>query len=178
VAILWGTQHLFIKDAVDHYPSPSLVNFSRFLLSSLFFAPGAYSAILTRDIALTEAGAELGFYSFLGFAFQAIGLQTTSPSRSAFLLYLNVKFVPLFAALLYGRKISGRIWASALTALIGTYFLSTDGGLNTVGDLWCVAAAAASAMFILKLGTHSNSFEPAKLTGISSVTGIIITIIA
>ena len=34
---------------------------------------------------------ELGLYTFLGFGLQAIGLETTTASRSAFLLYLNVK---------------------------------------------------------------------------------------
>jgi hypothetical protein len=41
--------------------------------------------------ALLRGGIELGLYTFLGFGFQAIGLETTTASRSAFLLYLNVK---------------------------------------------------------------------------------------
>jgi drug/metabolite transporter (DMT)-like permease len=68
-------------------------------------------------------------------------------------LYLNVKLVPFFAFVLLGRKISVPTWISAFTALTGTGLLAYDGsslGLN-VGDAWSIAAAAASAMFILRL---------------------------
>jgi hypothetical protein len=37
------------------------------------------------------AGCELGLWTFLGFGLQAVGLETTTASRSGFLLYLNVK---------------------------------------------------------------------------------------
>ena len=46
--------------------------------------------------------------------------QYTSASRSAFLLYLNVKLVPVFAGLLYGRAIPLSVWAAASVSLIGT----------------------------------------------------------
>ena len=80
-------------------------------------------------------GAELGLWMFLGYALQAIGLEYTTgerflmfcimetilshfpftvhltcvvfvlASKSGFLLYLKVKFVPLFARILFGRNI-------------------------------------------------------------------------
>jgi drug/metabolite transporter (DMT)-like permease len=101
----------------------------------------------------------------LGFAFQSIGLQYTTASKSGFLLYLNVKLVPLLAFVLLGRPVSASTMASAVAAFLGTFLLATNGrslgamvardggdgtGLN-VGDAWSVAAAAASAMFILRL---------------------------
>lgn len=39
VAVLWGSQHVVIKASVDSYPTTSLVNFWRFLLSTLLFSP-------------------------------------------------------------------------------------------------------------------------------------------
>jgi drug/metabolite transporter (DMT)-like permease len=99
-------------------------------------------------------GAEMGFWMFLGFSCQALGLETTTAQRSGFLLYLNVKFVPFFSRFLWGRPISIPTWVSALVAFGGTALLATDGestiGFN-VGDLWSIAAAAASAMYILRL---------------------------
>ena len=104
-------------------------------------------------------GGEMGFWMFLGFAFQAIGLATTTAQRSGFLLYLNVKFVPFFAFVLLGRQISLSTWLSALTAFAGTALLAYDGtswSLNP-GDLWSIAAAAASAMYILRLDVASKA---------------------
>ena len=112
-------------------------------------------------------GIELGLYMFLGYGFQAIGLQTTTASRSGFLLYLNVKLVPFFSFLIFGKKIQTSTWISALVAFAGTALLAldnasdvTNNGLDasfTVGDLWSIAAAAASALFILRMETASKA---------------------
>jgi drug/metabolite transporter (DMT)-like permease len=71
------------------------------------------------------------------------------------LLYLNVKFVPFFARILLGRQISIPTWVTAFVAVVGTALLAYDPShasldLN-VGDAWSIAAAATSAMFILRL---------------------------
>ena len=105
----------------------------------------------------------MGTWMFLGFSFQALGLETTTAQRSGFLLYLNVKFVPFFSRFLLGRQISIPTWASALAAFGGTALLATDGqsiGFN-VGDLWSVAAAAASAMYILRLEKAATAVNDA-----------------
>jgi drug/metabolite transporter (DMT)-like permease len=122
-------------------------------------------------------GAEMGLYMFLGFLFQAIGLQYTTAQKSGFLLYLNVKLVPFFALLLYGRPISTLTFVSALAAFVGTTLLATDTGGSwgmaassssssaaaasssswNIGDQWTIAAAAASAMFILRLEKASQA---------------------
>ncbi|CAM9473381.1 unnamed protein product [Pylaiella littoralis] len=100
---------------------------------------------------------------FLGFAFQSIGLGFTTASRSAFLLYLNVKLVPFFAFVLEGRSISTPTWISAFLAFVGTVLLSSDGTPPNVGDLWSVLAAATSAMFILRLEKYSGRCDPSRL---------------
>ena len=122
-----------------------------------------------KDINLAwRYGAELGIYMFLGYGFQAIGLQTTTASRSGFLLYLNVKLVPFFSFLLFGKTIQRSTWISALVAFAGTALLALDNasdgttGLDAsfaVGDLWSIAAAAASALFILRMETASKAVQ-------------------
>jgi len=117
-------------------------------------------------------GAELGLYMFLGYAFQAIGLETTTASRSGFLLYLNVKFVPFLSYFIFGRTIRRGTWISAFVAFCGTALLALDvGGEDamtttttstmtaalSVGDLWSIAAAASSAMFILRMESASKA---------------------
>ena len=117
------------------------------------------------------AGAELGLYTFAGYAMQSIGLQYTSASRSAFLLYLNVKLVPVFALLLYGRAVSTKTWLNVAVALAGTALLGYDGGEPpNVGDAWSVAAAAASALFILRLEGAARAHDAAPLNAASMST--------
>mmetsp|Transcript_17858 Transcript_17858/g.23529 ORF Transcript_17858/g.23529 Transcript_17858/m.23529 type:complete len:440 (-) Transcript_17858:288-1607(-) len=110
------------------------------------------------------AGLELGLWMFLGYGFQAIGLQYTAASRSAFLLYLNVKFVPFFAWILLGRHIPAETWISAFIAFGGTALLCTGDNVPlNIGDAWSLAAAAASAMFILRLEKYANTCSPLQL---------------
>lgn len=48
IAILWGTQHVVIKSALEEYPATSLLNFWRFILSTLLFSP-ALLQVLVRS---------------------------------------------------------------------------------------------------------------------------------
>ena len=191
--LIWGSQHAVIKDIVES-ASPSSTNAARFAIAAvcaLPWLPGApwrprqsvgddveATAALadapSPSVASTwTAGAELGCWSFLGFALQAVGLQYTTASRSAFLLYLNVKLVPLLALLLYGRPSPRRTWVSALLAFTGTALLSSDGSPPNIGDLWSVMAAVASACFILRLeeaSTQAESTSPEELNAATLTT--------
>jgi len=165
-ALVWGSQHVVIKLAVDGDLaglSPALLNAARFAVAAL--ATARFTPQPGTDRATWQAGAQLGLWTFLGFACQSIALLSTPASRSAFLLYLNVKLVPFFARALYGREIAPRTWASAVVALTGTALLAGSGPPLCAGDLWSVGAAAASAMFILTLDrTSAAASSPAALT--------------
>lgn len=166
VAIIWGSQHAIIKTCVSDL-DPSSFSLVRFLIGASIATVGVLplNSSKTDNISDTTTknqiidgttlrwGAEMGLWMFLGYAFQAVGLEYTSAQKSGFLLYLNVKFVPFFAFALLGRSISLPTWVSAFSALIGTALLAYDGNsLNlNIGDAWSIAAAAASAMYILRL---------------------------
>jgi drug/metabolite transporter (DMT)-like permease len=180
VAIIWGSQHAVIKMVVDDSEA-GLFTLLRFGLAALLaspYTPGLSeffgennqdASTLSENDAVTSKnetdiltawrwGAEMGFWMFLGFSFQAIGLGSTTAQRSGFLLYLNVKFVPFFARILFGKQISIPTWVSAFAAFTGTALLALDGSTISfnVGDLWSIAAAMSSAMFILRLEAASK----------------------
>jgi len=192
VAVIWGTQHSVIKIVVDDC-DPASFSFARFALACAIASPflPSFSSLLKllqqqysiadiddkddgattdEDVLSWRWGLEMGTWMFLGYAFQAIGLEYTTAQRSGFLLYLNVKFVPFFARILFGKKISLSTWGSAFAALVGTALLSYDGTsmVLNLGDLWSVAAAAASAMFILRLESATTAVkDSAKLNATS-----------
>lgn len=185
VAIIWGTQHAVIKLIVDDSGAGPFT-LLRFGIGAIIASVPLFFNNRDREsdysmkdlVAMTDGsnddalqelsdniktvwrwGAEMGFWLFLGFAFQAIGLATTTAQRSGFLLYLNVKLVPFFAFILFGRQISIPTWTSALIAFAGTALLAYDGTSWNInqGDLWSMAAAAASAMYILRIGDASEA---------------------
>lgn len=179
--VLWGTQHAVIKLALNDM-NPSTLNFARFALAALVSIPAMRP--LTRlakpwKLPVVRHGVELSLYLFAGYALQSAALLTTSASRSAFLLYLNVKLVPLFARLLYGRPIRATTWASAAFALLGTTLLTYDSAPPTIGDAFSIAAAAASALFILRTEAAARAkdvtpsiLNAVTLTSVSMLMGI------
>jgi drug/metabolite transporter (DMT)-like permease len=205
VAILWGTQHAVIKTVVESSSDPAALTLMRFGLAALLASPytPGLSNMLTRnkkdattitnvnakrrgvasqvEISTTwRWGREMGLWMFLGFAFQAVGLQSTTAQRSGFLLYLNVKFVPFSAWILSGREISTATWVSAVTAFAGTALLAWNGENSgfamNVGDLWTIAAAAVSAMFILRL--ERASAQVADAAGLNSACMWVVTLLS
>ena len=186
VAVIWGTQHAVIKMVADD-SSAGPFTFLRFSIGAVIssiplmfnYDPNSNRESKSRNIfpgsdlsnkendnikldnlkLVGRWGVEMGFWLFLGFAFHTIGVAITTAQRSGFLLYLNVKFVPFFAFLLMRRQINISTWISAVTAFSGTALLAYDGESWTIkrGDLWCIAAAAASAMYILRLDAASNA---------------------
>ena len=71
--------------------------------------------------------------------------------------------MPIFSAVIFGRSIPALTWASAATALAGTALVSFDGAPPNIGDLWSISAAAASAMFILRLEGLAQNCQPREL---------------
>lgn len=196
VAILWGSQHAVIKTIMEDGGNPADLLLLRFGLAAilavspkLLMASDDSSPSKKNASSVFESqgalrwGAELGIFMFLGFLFQAVGLQFTTAQKSGFLLYLNVKLVPFFALILYGRPISNWTFVSALAAFVGTTLLATaDGSTATItssssswniGDVWTIAAAAASAMFILRLEQASQA--PVSAVDLNASSLIVVT---
>ena len=198
VAVIWGTQHAITKMIVDD-SDPAAYTFLRFGLASIIASPylpgikDIFMQIIKKFDPIREDndgdkivelwkpwrwGIEMGLWMFLGFSLQAIGLQSTTAQRSGFLLYLNVKLVPFFAYVFLGRNISKMTWVLAFAAFSGTALLALDGqsiGFN-VGDFWSILAAAASAMFILRL--EKASTEVPKSAELNATSLFVVAILS
>ena len=156
VTVLWGSQHSIIKYTLQQGANDSLqaacLNLVRFGLAGLCFSPWLPVVQPERQGVRARlewrAGAELGFWLFLGFCLQAAGLLYTTAQRSGLLLYLNVKLVPFFAWSIFGRAVPLSAWLSALAAFLGTLLVAMDDAAGVdpnIGDLLSLLAAAASA---------------------------------
>jgi drug/metabolite transporter (DMT)-like permease len=70
------------------------------------------------------AGMSLAFFLFAGYCFQTAGLQYTTATNSGFITGSSVVLVPLLLGIFWGRALTKRIYAGAMAALIGLYFLT------------------------------------------------------
>eukprot|EP00908_Phaeocystis_cordata_P005281 Transcript_15758.p1 GENE.Transcript_15758~~Transcript_15758.p1 ORF type:complete len:391 (-),score=126.03 Transcript_15758:805-1977(-) len=176
VTVIWGSQHAVIKHLVTSAHAaapPTVINFFRFSLAAV--TTGIISACRRGRTRFTDAphtnvlraSAELALWQVLGFTLQLVGLQWTSASRSAFLLYLNAVLVPFFACVLGERRVGLRTWVAAFAAVSGTLLLTYDGGPPNVGDVWSLCAAAASALYIVRLSALSAGVESTRLSAVT-----------
>lgn len=71
-------------------------------------------------------GLEVGMWNSIGYVAQAVGLETTSASKSAFLCSLAVVIVPILDYIA-GRTLLSRQVVGAMLAVVGVGFLELDG---------------------------------------------------
>ena len=89
-------------------------------------------------------GLEVGMWNSFGYVAQAVGLETTLASKSAFLCSMAVVIVPLLDWMA-GKKLIPRQWIGAMVALVGVAFLELGGAGAGVSDTG-VAVSGFSAL--------------------------------
>lgn len=153
VAMFWGTSFVVVKDALSVVP-PFWLIFLRFVFASVavgLMFPGVWR---TLDRWILRAAAIVGLCLFAGFSLQTLGLQWTTPAKSAFITGCAVLLVPLFSRLLFGRTIPRPVLAGAFLALCGIYLLARPDDLTRInlGDLLTFGCAVAFAFHIISIG--------------------------
>lgn len=178
--LVWGATFVVVKSALD---TASVFVFlaARFVLATALMAV-IYRASL-RQVTRAEilAGAQIGFFMFSGYVFQTRGLLYTTPSKAAFITGSGVVLVPVLMALFWGRRINLWVWAGALAALVGLYYLTVPAaawaGLNT-GDLLVFVCAVLFALHIIFVGRYSPHHSVGALSFLQVATTGALTVVA
>ncbi len=158
--LVWGCTFVLVKAALAHV-SPLLFIAARFSLATIallvLFHPVLRATPLTRT--MLGGGALTGFFLFLGYFFQTVGLQYTSPTKSAFITGLTTVLVPFFAAIVYQNRPRISELVGILVATVGMGLLTLEGPFGSIrrGDLLTLLGAAAFAAHIVTLGHFSLS---------------------
>lgn len=165
-ALVWGATFVLVKNALA---DSSVFGFLavRFVLASIVLGAIFWRAVKSANAADIRAGLFLGVIMFGGYAFQTLGLLTTTPSKAAFITGSSVVLVPIFHGIFWKSKIGVTVWIGALAALVGLYFLTVPreglGRLNG-GDLLVGACAVVFAIHILFVGHFSPKHSVGALT--------------
>ncbi len=178
ITLIWGATFVTVKTA--------LANVSTLLFLALRFSVAAVLLLVVfhgrpgagKPSALAwKAGILAGVCLFTGYAFQTLGLHSTSPSKSAFLTGMCTVFVPIVAALAYRRRPGVSEAAGVAISAAGMALLTLD-RLDFhmgPGDVLTLGCALMFAVHIVVLGHYSKeiSFESLSLIqiGTSAVLG-------
>ena len=158
--LIWGSTFTLVKAALRDV-SPFLFLALRFSLAAAALAGLWMFGWRGRQIERrTLAGGVLtGIFLFAGFLLQTLGLQLTTPPKSAFLTGLASVMVPLLAAVVYRNKPQASEVLGVLVATAGLALLTLEGPLSSVGkgDVLTLLCAVAFAGHIVTLGHYSES---------------------
>lgn len=122
-----------------------------------------------RKVGLTALGAGLllGIVLSLGYALQTFGLRWTTAAKAGFITGTSVVLVPIFAALIFRHRPSGKTWFGIALAFIGLALLSLNFEDNlqpNKGDVLTLGCAAAFAVQILLVEYLTHRYDALPLT--------------
>jgi drug/metabolite transporter (DMT)-like permease len=184
ITAVWGATFVTVKDALNDADS--------FTFLTLRFALGALAAgLLARrhlgDPRVWKNGGTLGVLVFCGYALQTVGLETTSPSRSAFITGLTVLFVP-FAARAIARvpprvavePLSKAMLVAIVIAALGLWQLT---GVDLAepfarGDTLTLACAVMYAWHIAATSRLATGVNPLALVCVQLLVTAALALIA
>src|SRR5579863_278081 len=162
VTIIWGTTFVVVKSVLS--------DVSTFVFLTLRFWVAAVALILIYRSAVRKHGIGPGVFAgcllFSAYVFQTLGLQLTTPTKSAFLTGLSIPMVPLAGSLVYKVRprlveVAGILIAS-LGMMLMTVSLPSDFRLGVSrGDLLSFLCAVTFAFHIVVIGhyTQIHGFE-------------------
>jgi len=150
VTALWGFTFPLIKNVVDII-NPSLFVAVRFLLAAIVLLPFILTDIRKNNFEILIAGILLGIFNSSVYVTQTIGLQTISSAQSAFIVGMNVLFIPFFAALFKLNKIAKIDVVAAIICVIGLFIFTNFAVHFQIGSFWCLLSAISIAISIVYL---------------------------
>ncbi len=164
ITLLWGLSFVVVKGALA-VAAPYwflLLRFTLATVASLLFFRGVWRKCTRRSLLY---GLVLSVVLYLGFVFQTVGLEFTSPAKSAFITGISVVLVPIVGRLFFGTRISLDVAVGVLLAFVGLFLLvKPDHPLEVNrGDLLTFACAVVFAFHVLLVGRYVTRSDPGLL---------------
>lgn len=193
--ILYSTQHVVLKKVIDNGVKYLHVNLARFSIAAVCNSVHLLCDLYVDNNEESEHKqlkhkAKLNFSQYLidsryyilncfllsvctyiSFALQAYGLLFTTATKSAYMLYFNVKLVVVLELLLFCKCASLRRWISVIIASIGILIiclgdndLPNEKDAFNKGDMLTLLSSCFSAYFVILTGKMSYFKKPTSMT--------------
>ncbi|HPF21043.1 MAG TPA: DMT family transporter [Syntrophomonas sp.] len=179
VALIWGVTFVLVKNALADI-GPYLFLGIRFTLAFLVLALFSWRNVLKIEVSTVAAGCLLGFFLFIGYVFQTVGLQYTTSSNAGFITGVSVVLVPI---MFYLKNRLWPDWQTTLTVIMaatGLFLLSVPAGKFVLGygDFLVLVCAFGFALHIVFVSKYSWRHNAVAITGVQILfVGILCLII-
>lgn len=174
VAAMWGISFVWMKDILDQQDVYSFL-VSRFIVAALVMLVANPKVIARLNRTLLLKGSLIGTALGLGYIFQTLGLERTTPAITGFITGLYVVLTPLIGALILKEKLTISAWFYIALATVGLGVLSINGLSIGTGELFVLISAFLFAAHILLLSRWSRDFDAYTLTFVQLATCAIVS---
>jgi len=163
-ALIWGSSFFVVKNSMNVMTPHILLGF-RFTIGCILLSIIFHKKLkeLNRDYFIK--GAIIGFFLFLGYSLQTIGITDTTPGKNAFLSAIYCVIVPFFFWFVNKSKpdIYNFLAAIICIAGIGLVSLNGDFSINT-GDAFTLLGGIAYAAHMVSVAKFSSDKDPVLIT--------------
>lgn len=183
VTVIWGGGFVASDIALESM-KPFQIMMVRFLLASVLMGVISRGQQKSEEKLKDRAGAIkagilMGVTLFMGFAFQIIGLQYTTPSKNAFLTALNVVIVPFIAFVILKKKIGAKGIIGAVMSVLGVALLSLNGDFTvSLGDGLTLFCAVGFAFQIFFTSEFVKKYPASVLNTVQMFTAFVLSAIS
>ncbi|MEG0289827.1 MAG: DMT family transporter [Erysipelotrichaceae bacterium] len=178
IAIVWGGGFIATQGALDGF-TPMWMMTIRFFIAGGILLLFSYKQISLLNKHTIFKGIIAGILLFSAFAFQTIGIQYTTASKSAFLTATNVIFVPYLLWAVMKRKPKRKEVIASIACVIGVALLTLDGsGLSlSKGDFLTIICAVFFSLHMIAIEQFSNRIPALALTCLQLLTAGFLSLI-
>lgn len=183
VTVIWGGGFVASDMALESM-KPFQIMMVRFLLASVLMGVISRGQRKSEEklkdrAGAIKAGVLMGVTLFMGFAFQIIGLQYTTPSKNAFLTALNVVIVPFIAFVILKKKIGAKRIIGAVMSVLGVALLSLNGDFTvSLGDGLTLFCAVGFAFQIFFTSEFVKKYPASVLNTVQMFTAFVLSAIS
>lgn len=179
IAMIWGSGFVGTQLALDGGLTPLQLLTIRFFIGAVLINLIFFKQIkenINKEI--LKSGVILGFFLFIAFAVQTIGILYTTPTKNAFITAANVVIVPFIGFFVYKRKLDKIGIISSIMTLIGIGILSLEVDLSiNIGDFLTLICAFGFAFHIFFTSEFASKYNPIILTGIQFTVAFILSLV-
>ena len=164
VTIFWGAGFPATKIALQTM-TPYYHIGIRFAVASLLLSLLFFKKLRNLNKSLIKPALILSSFLFATYAFQTVGIQYTTASKSGFFSGLAVLIVPLFSIFYQKTKLELKTIISVVTATLGLFLLSYTGSdFNfNIGDFLTILCSICYAWQLLFTGTYVQKHDATLL---------------
>jgi len=163
VAAMWGISFVWMKDILDQQDVYSFLA-CRFLVAALAMLIARPKVITKINLRVLSIGGVAGAALGLGYIFQTLGLERTTPAITGFITGLYVVLTPLIGVFLLRDRLTAAAWFYIGLATVGLGVLSISGWSIGFGEILVLVSALLFAIHIILLGRWSSHFDTYTLT--------------